>query len=233
VETKPIAEMVEEDAKARAEKAAALMATGVVVYRPETTVIDPGVEVGAGTVIEPFVQLLGTTRIGANCRIRSFTVIEDCTLADHVLVRQNCVLEESSIAAGATLGPFAHLRPKCEIGEDVHIGNFVEVKKSKLHKGVKAGHLTYLGDAEVGSGTNIGAGVITCNYDGVSKHRTRIGENAFIGSDSTLVAPVEVGTGAYVGAGSCITQEVPADALAVGRAHQVVKDGWAASHRKQ
>jgi bifunctional UDP-N-acetylglucosamine pyrophosphorylase/glucosamine-1-phosphate N-acetyltransferase len=225
------AEMVAEDARTRAEKAAQLIAAGVLVYRPETCVIDSEVQVEAGTVIEPFVQLLGATRIGANCRIRSFSVIEDCTLANDVLIRQSCVLEESAIAAGARIGPFAHLRPNCEIGEEVHIGNFVEVKKSKLHKGVKAGHLAYLGDAEIGAGTNIGAGVITCNYDGVHKNRTTIGANAFIGSDSTLVAPVSLGDGAYVGAGSCITKEVPGDALAVGRAPQVVKEGWAATRR--
>jgi bifunctional UDP-N-acetylglucosamine pyrophosphorylase/glucosamine-1-phosphate N-acetyltransferase len=225
--------MVAADAQARAQKAAQLMEAGVVVYRPETTVIDPEVEVGPGTVIEPFVQLLGPTRIGANCRIRSFSVIEGCTLADDVLIRQSCILEESTIASGAKIGPFAHLRPHSEIGEEVHLGNFVEVKKSKLHKGVKAGHLAYLGDAEIGSGTNIGAGVITCNYDGVNKSRTLIEENAFIGSDSTLVAPVTVGEGAYVGAGSCITREVPAGALAVGRARQVVKEGWVKERRSK
>jgi bifunctional UDP-N-acetylglucosamine pyrophosphorylase/glucosamine-1-phosphate N-acetyltransferase len=223
--------MVVEDARVHAEKAIKLMDAGVIVYRPETCSIDPRVEVGEGTIIEPFVQLLGSTRVGANCRIRSFSVIEDCTLADNVLIRQSCVLEQSSIAPGATIGPFAHLRPGCEIGEDVHIGNFVETKKAKLHKGVKAGHLSYLGDAEIGAGTNIGAGVITCNYDGVHKNRTTIGENAFIGSDSTLVAPVSLGQGAYVGAGSCITKDVPADALAVGRARQVVVDGWASARR--
>lgn len=228
METQTIAERVAEDALARATKAEQLMEAGVIVYRPETTVIDPEVEVGPGTVLEPFVQLLGKTCIGANCRIRSFSVIEDCTLADDVLIRQSCILEESTVASGANLGPFAHLRPKSEIGEDVHIGNFVEVKKSKLHKGVKAGHLSYLGDAEIGAGTNIGAGVITCNYDGAKKHRTEIGEKAFIGSDSTLVAPVKLGPGAYVGAGSCITKEVPAEALAVGRGRQVNKEGWAA-----
>jgi bifunctional UDP-N-acetylglucosamine pyrophosphorylase/glucosamine-1-phosphate N-acetyltransferase len=217
--------MVVEDARVHAEKAIKLMDAGVIVYRPETCVIDPQAEVGAGTVIEPFVQLLGSTHVGANCRIRSFSVIEDCTLADNVLIRQSCVLEQSSIAPGATIGPFAHLRPGCEIGEDVHIGNFVETKKAKLHKGVKAGHLTYLGDAEIGAGTNIGAGVITCNYDGVHKNRTTIGENAFIGSDSTLVAPVSLGKGAYV------IKDVPADALAVGRARQVVMDGWASARR--
>ena len=233
MESKTIAEMVAEDARARAHKAAQLMKAGVVVYRPETCVIDPEVEVGAGTVIEPFVQLLGSTRIGVNCRIRSFTVIEGCTLADDVLVRQSCVLEESLIGSGARIGPFAHLRPHCEIGAEVHLGNFVEVKKSKLHKGVKAGHLAYLGDAEIGAETNIGAGVITCNYDGVNKNRTTIGANAFIGSDSTLVAPVSVGAGGYVGAGSCITKAVPDDALALGRSRQIVKEGWAARRRKK
>jgi bifunctional UDP-N-acetylglucosamine pyrophosphorylase/glucosamine-1-phosphate N-acetyltransferase len=154
-------------------------------------------------------------------------VIEDCTLGNNVLVRQSCVLAESTIADGARIGPFAHVRPGCEIGEDAHVGNFVETKKAKLGRGAKANHLTYLGDAEVGERTNIGAGTITCNYDGVRKHITRIGKEAFVGSNSTLVAPVTVGDGAYVGAGSCITKDVPAGSLAVGRAHQFVKEGWA------
>ena len=204
---------------------------GATIQQPETCVIDAEVEIAAGAVIEPYVQLLGRTKIGAGCRIRSYTVIENCTLGRDVLVRQSCVLTDSAIADGARIGPFAHLRPGCEIGEDVHVGNFVEIKKSRLHKGVKAGHLTYLGDAEVGERTNIGAGTITCNYDGASKHATRIGKDAFIGSDSTLVAPVTVGDGAYVGAGSCITKDVPADSLAVSRARQMVKEGWAAARR--
>jgi len=230
--TKTAAEIVAEDAQARSEAAARLIAAGVVVLRPETSMIDPGVEVAAGVVLEPFVQLLGQTRIGAGSRIRSYSVIEDCVLGENVLIRQSCVLEESSVANGANIGPFAHLRPGSEIGEQVHIGNFVETKKAKLHKGVKAGHLSYLGDAEIGAETNIGAGVITCNYDGVNKHRTIIGANSFIGSDSTLVAPVEVGEGAYIGAGSCITRPVPAGSLAVGRARQIVKEGWAEARRK-
>lgn len=229
--SKTAAEIVAEDARARAAKAAELIASGVIVYRPESCVIDPEVEVAPGTVIEPYVQLLGRTRIGAECRIRSYTVIEDCTVADRVLIRQSCVLEESAIGAGAKIGPFAHLRPGCEIGEEVHIGNFVETKKAKLHKGVKAGHLTYLGDAEVGAETNIGAGVITCNYDGVHKHRTEIGKNSFIGSDSTLVAPVVLGEGVFVGAGSCITKDVPDGALAVARSRPLVKEGWARARR--
>lgn len=228
---KTIAELVADDTKARIEAAKRLMAAGVTIYRPETCVIDTEVEVAADTVIEPFVQLLGRTRVGAGCTIRSFTVIENCTLGNGVLVRQNCVLTESTVKNGAKIGPFAHLRPESEIGEDAHIGNFVETKKAKLGKGAKANHLTYLGDAEVGAGSNIGAGVITCNYDGVHKHRTTIGERAFVGSDSTLVAPVKVGDGAYIGAASCITKDVPAGSLAVGRSRQTVKEGWAEARR--
>jgi bifunctional UDP-N-acetylglucosamine pyrophosphorylase/glucosamine-1-phosphate N-acetyltransferase len=166
-----------------------------------------------------------------DCIIRSYTVIENCTLGNSVLVRQSCVLAESTVADGARIGPFAHLRTGSEIGPDAHVGNFVETKKTRLGKGAKANHLSYLGDAEVGEGSNIGAGVITCNYDGVDKHITRIGKGVFVGSDSTLVAPVAVEDGAYIGAGSCITKDVPAGALAVGRARQVTKEGWAAARR--
>jgi bifunctional UDP-N-acetylglucosamine pyrophosphorylase/glucosamine-1-phosphate N-acetyltransferase len=201
------------------------------VARPETCVIDPGVEIAGDAVIEPFVQLLGATRIGSGCRIRSFTVIENCTLGNGVLVRQSCVLEDSTIADGAEIGPFVHLRPGCEIGEKAHVGNFVEMKKTRLGKGAKANHLSYLGDAEIGEGTNIGAGAITCNYDGVHKHRTQIGKRVFVGSDTQFVAPITIGDGAYIGAGSCITKDVPADALAVARARQVTKEGWAAALR--
>jgi bifunctional UDP-N-acetylglucosamine pyrophosphorylase/glucosamine-1-phosphate N-acetyltransferase len=208
-----------------------LAGNGVTIRRPESCVIDPEVEVAPGTVIEPFVQLLGKTRVGSGCRIRSFSVIENCTLGNGVLIRQSSVLEDSTIADGAQIGPFAHLRPGSEIGENAHVGNFVETKKAKLGKGAKASHLTYLGDAEIGEGTNIGAGTITCNYDGVNKNMTRIGKGAFVGSDSTLVAPVTVGDGAYIGAGSCITKDVPADALAVGRSKQVNIEGWAAKRR--
>jgi bifunctional UDP-N-acetylglucosamine pyrophosphorylase/glucosamine-1-phosphate N-acetyltransferase len=211
--------------------AARLIAAGVTFYRPETCVIDPEVEVAAGTVIEGFAQLLGRTRVGTDCRIRSFSVIENCTLGNGVQILQSCVLEDSVIANGARIGPFTHLRPGNEVGENAHVGNFVEMKKSRLGKGAKANHLTYLGDAEVGDAANIGAGTITCNYDGVNKHVTRIGKGAFVGSDTTLVAPVTVGDGAYIGAGSCITKDVPADALAVGRAKQANIEGWAKSRR--
>ena len=226
-----IAELVALDAALRTATANRLMAAGVTIFRPETCVIDAEVEVAADTIIEPFVQLLGSTRIGFDCRIRSYTVIENCTLGDNVTVRQSCVLADSTVANGAQIGPFARLRPGCEIGEDVHIGNFVEAKKAKLGRGVKAGHLSYLGDAEIGEETNIGAGVITCNFDGVRKHTTRIGKGVFVGSDSTLVAPVSVEDGAYIGAGSCITKTVPAGALAVARSHQITKTGWATARR--
>jgi acetyltransferase-like isoleucine patch superfamily enzyme len=208
-----------------------LIEAGVRIDRPETCVIDPNVEVAPGTAIEPFVQLLGKTRIGKDCRIRSFTVIENCTLGNGVLIRPSCMLEDSTVADGAEIGPFSHLRPGCEIGENAHVGNFVELKKARLGKGAKANHLTYLGDAEIGEGSNIGAGTITCNYDGVDKHVTRVGKGVFVGSDSTLVAPISVGDGAYIGAGSCITKDVPSDALAVARSRQITREGWAAARR--
>jgi bifunctional UDP-N-acetylglucosamine pyrophosphorylase/glucosamine-1-phosphate N-acetyltransferase len=226
-----IAELVALDATMRMATANRLMAAGVTIFQPETCVIDAGVEIEADTVIEPFVQLRGRTRVGAETTIRSYSVIENCTVGARVIIRQSCVLADSSIADGSDIGPFARMRPGCEIGPNVHIGNFVEVKKSKLHEGVKAGHLAYLGDSEIGARTNIGAGVITCNYDGVQKHKTQIGQSVFVGSDSTLVAPVTIEDGAYIGAGSCITKDVPAGALAVGRARQMTKEGWVATRR--
>ncbi len=228
-----IAEMMALDARLNAKNAERLMAAGVTIFRPETCVIEADVEIAADTVIEPFVQLRGRTKIGADSTIRSYTVIENCTLGNDVLVRQSCVLAESTVADGARIGPFAHLRPGTEIGPEVHVGNFVETKKARLGKGAKANHLTYLGDTEIGEGTNIGAGTITCNYDGVNKHMTRIGKGVFVGSDTTLVAPISVEDGAYIGAGSCITKNVPEGALAVGRARQVTKEGWAAARRAQ
>ena len=228
-----IAEMMDLDRELRLATARRLMGAGVSIFMPETVVIDAGVEVGPDTVIEPFVQLLGETQIGADCHIRSYSVIENTTVGDHVLVRQSCVIAESEIGKGALIGPFAHLRPGSHIGEGAHIGNFVETKKIRMGKGSKANHLSYLGDAQIGSGVNIGAGTITCNYDGVDKHETLIEDGVFIGSDSTLVAPIVIGEGAYVAAGSCITDDVPADALALGRARQTTKPHWAKKRRAQ
>ncbi|HTZ89038.1 MAG TPA: bifunctional UDP-N-acetylglucosamine diphosphorylase/glucosamine-1-phosphate N-acetyltransferase GlmU [Alloacidobacterium sp.] len=228
-----LAEMAELDAAMRLAKARNLMAQGVTIYRPETTVIDAGVQVGADTIIEPFVQLLGETHIGEDCRIRSYSVIENSMLANHVLIQQGCVINNSHVHSSAQLGPYARLRPGSEIGEEARIGNFVETKKIRMGKGSKANHLSYLGDAEIGSGVNIGAGTITCNYDGVNKHRTLIEDKVFVGSDTTLVAPIVIGEGSYIGAGSCITEDVPADALALGRARQTIKPDWARSRRSK
>jgi bifunctional UDP-N-acetylglucosamine pyrophosphorylase/glucosamine-1-phosphate N-acetyltransferase len=226
-----IAEMMELDRELRLDTAHRLMAQGVTILRPETTVIDTAVEVGPDTVIEPFVQLLGETKIGEDCRIRSYSVIENSTIGNGVLVRHACVIGGARIAAGSLIGPFAHVRPESDFAEGVHVGNFVETKKVKLGKGSKANHLTYLGDADIGSGVNVGAGSITCNYDGVNKHRTVIGDGVFVGSDSTLVAPIVVGEGSYIAAGSSITEDVPPNALAIGRARQVNKPDWATTRR--
>lgn len=226
-----IAEMMHLDASLRAATVQRLMAAGVTIFRPETVTVDAGVEVGTDTVLEPFTQLLGSTRVGSGCRIRSYSVVEDSTLGDNVLLRNGCILSGAAVQDGALLGPYAHLRPGSRIGPAAHVGNFVETKNTTLGAGSKANHLTYLGDAEIGTGTNIGAGVITCNYDGVHKHRTVIGDGVFVGSDAALVAPVTLESGSFVAAGSCITDDVPSGALALARSRQVTKVDWAA--RKQ
>lgn len=226
------AELAEADRVLRARKAAELMDSGTTIYLPETVIVDADVEVGADSVIEPFVQLLGRTRIGRHCRIQSGSILTDTVLEDHVLVRPYCVMTGARLSAGAIAGPFAHLREGADLRTGSRVGNFVEVKKSVLGEGVKAMHLTYLGDATIGRESNIGAGTITCNYDGAKKSATKIGERVFVGSDSALVAPVSVGDGAYVAAGSTITDAVPPDALAIARGRQVNKPGWAAARRK-
>jgi bifunctional UDP-N-acetylglucosamine pyrophosphorylase/glucosamine-1-phosphate N-acetyltransferase len=228
-----LAELSSLDATMRARKCADLMAAGVSIYRPETSVIDPDVEIGADTILEPFVQVLGRTRIGSDCRVRSFSIISDSQIANSVLLRPGCIVDRSTIAAGAQLGPYAHVRPGSEIGEGAHVGNFVETKNTRMGRGSKANHLTYLGDSDIGAGVNVGAGTITCNYDGAHKHMTIIEDGAFIGSDSTLVAPVRIGKGAYVAAGSTITHDVPADSLAIGRSRQITKESWARERRDE
>jgi bifunctional UDP-N-acetylglucosamine pyrophosphorylase/glucosamine-1-phosphate N-acetyltransferase len=224
-------ELAELDAKLRSRKARELMLAGTTIFRPETCDIDADVEIGTDTVIEPFVQLIGKTKIGSDCRVRSFSVISNCQLGDKVLIRPGCMLEDSIVREGAELGPYSHLRPGSDIGEGAHVGNFVETKKTRLGKRSKANHLTYLGDAEIGEGVNVGAGTITCNYDGVNKSKTIIEDGAFIGSDTTLVAPVRVGRSAYVAAATCVTQDVPEDALAIARAPQANKASWAKERR--
>src|SRR6266481_2206522 len=225
------AEMMVLDARLRLAKCRELLENGVTIFYPHTCVIDSDVEVDADTVIEPFVQLLGSTKIGEDCRIRAYSVIGNSVIGDRVTVKPGTIMEDSRVGAGAVLGPYSHLRPGSDVGQGAHVGNFVETKKIKLGKGSKANHLSYLGDAEIGEGVNIGAGMITCNYDGVNKHTTIIEDGVFIGSDSTLVAPVRVGKGAYVGAASCVTDDVPEDSLVIGRARQIVKPGWVREKR--
>ena len=226
-----IAEMMHLDAAMRLATARRLMAAGVTIFRPETCVIDSEVTVGPDTVIEPYVQLLGKTTIGSESRVRSYSVIQNSKLGDNVTVRNGCILDTAEVANNAILGPYAHLRPESCIGEGAHVGNFVETKKTTMGKGSKANHLNYLGDTIIGANVNIGAGAITCNYDGVHKHLTTINDGAFVGSDSTLVAPVTIGAGAYIAAGSSITEDVPEGALALGRARQTTKPGWVAKRK--
>jgi bifunctional UDP-N-acetylglucosamine pyrophosphorylase/glucosamine-1-phosphate N-acetyltransferase len=210
------------------DRLAALRAAGVTLLDPSTTFIDDGVTVGPGTTIHPGVTLEGSTRIGANCRIRSWVRITDSLLGDGVIVNDSCVIVESRVDDEARVGPFSHLRPDSHMKPGSHVGNFVELKKTVFGEGSKANHLAYLGDATIGAGVNIGAGTITCNYDGEKKHPTTIEDGAFIGSDSQLIAPVTIGAGAYVAAGSSVTEDVPPGALGVARGRQRNIAGWAA-----
>jgi bifunctional UDP-N-acetylglucosamine pyrophosphorylase / glucosamine-1-phosphate N-acetyltransferase len=217
----------------RARKSAELMAAGVTIYLPETVSIDPDVTGGPDSIVEPHCALLGSTKIGARCKIGTGSVLQDSVLGDDVEIRAYSALDRARVASHADVGPFARLRPGADIRSRAHVGNFVEVKNTVMHEGAKAGHLTYLGDASIGRDSNIGAGTITCNYDGVNKHRTEIGARVFIGSDSALVAPVRIGDSAYVAAGSTITENVPANALGIARGRQTNKPGWATSNRKK
>jgi bifunctional UDP-N-acetylglucosamine pyrophosphorylase/glucosamine-1-phosphate N-acetyltransferase len=224
-------ELAEVDGLFRERKTRELMLAGVTIERPETVTIDAGVTIGMDTVVEAFAQIRGRTRIGENCRIGSCAVIEDSEIADEVEIGPFTAIGTSKLERGVHAGPFARLRMENHVGEGAHIGNFVELKKTRMGAGAKASHLAYLGDAEIGPKVNIGAGTITCNYDGFQKHPTRIGEGAFVGSNSTLVAPIEVGAGAYIGAGSVITDPVPAGALGLGRSRQTVKEDWVEKRR--
>jgi bifunctional UDP-N-acetylglucosamine pyrophosphorylase/glucosamine-1-phosphate N-acetyltransferase len=207
--------------------ASALMRAGVTIEDPDRFDVDEGVEVGEETVIEPNVRLLGRTRVGPGCRLGAGSVLRDTVVGEGVTVNPYTVTDDARLERGAIVGPFSRLRPGADIGEEAHVGNFVEVKKTRLGKGSKANHLAYLGDARIGERVNVGAGTITCNYDGERKNPTVIGDGAFIGSDSILVAPIEIGAGAYVAAGSTLTDAVPPGALALGRARQSNKEGWA------
>jgi len=227
------ADLAEVDRIFREWKRNALMNAGVTIQLPDTVLIDPEVTAGEDTVIEPAVHLLGKTKIGARCTIRTGSVLTDAVLGDDVIVEPHCVIANSRLDERVTVGPFARLRGETHLKTGAHIGNFVELKKTTMGEGTKAGHLTYLGDAKIGSKSNIGAGTITCNYDGFHKHPTTIGNRVFIGSDAALVAPVRIGDGAYVAAGSTITDSVPAEALGIARGRQTNKPGWAAKKRRE
>jgi len=216
----------------RRRKLESLMLSGVTVRLPHTVSVDIDVEIGRDTVLGPGVVLEAGVRIGEGCTIHPHARIARSVIGDGVQVFDGSVIEDSEIEARAVLGPYARLRPGASIGEGAKVGNFVEVKATRMGPGAKAGHLTYLGNAEIGAGANVGAGTITCNYDGTNKHPTTIGEGAFIGSNTALVAPVRIGKGAYVGAGSTITKDVPDESLGVARGRQITKEGWARRRRE-
>jgi bifunctional UDP-N-acetylglucosamine pyrophosphorylase/glucosamine-1-phosphate N-acetyltransferase len=226
------AELAGVDRVFRERKTRQLMLEGVTIEKPETVTIDMGVEIGMDTIVEPFTRILGRTVIGQDCLIRACSIVRDSELSDQVEVGPFTLIENSKIDAGARVGPFARLRMQTHIEGGAQVGNFVEIKKTRLGPKSKAMHLAYLGDTTTGEGVNVGAGMIVCNYDGAEKHPATIGDGAFIGSNATLVAPVEIGPGSYVAAGSTITENVPAGALGIGRARQVVKEGWTNKRKK-
>jgi bifunctional UDP-N-acetylglucosamine pyrophosphorylase / glucosamine-1-phosphate N-acetyltransferase len=226
-------ELAEVGAALRRRNAVSMMATGVVIEDPETTWVGMDVRIEPGAVLRPFTILEGQTRIAGEATIGPFARLANTEVGAGAQVLDHCYLHECRIEAGASVGPFTHVRPESVVGRNARVGNFVELKKTHLGEGSKAPHLSYLGDATIGPSVNLGAGTITCNYDGQKKHPSHIEAGAFIGSNSTLVAPVTVGPGAYVAAGSVITEDVSADALALGRARQVTKEGWAAARRSR
>jgi bifunctional UDP-N-acetylglucosamine pyrophosphorylase / glucosamine-1-phosphate N-acetyltransferase len=227
------ADLAEVDRVFRERKRNTLMDDGVTIQLPETVLIDPDVTAGEDTIIEPGVQLLGKTKMGARCTIGTGSVLTDAILGDDVTVEPHCLVAQSRLDDRVIIGPFARLRPDNHLKAGARIGNFVELKKSTIGEGTKAMHLSYLGDAKIGTKSNIGAGTITCNYDGFHKYPTSIGNKVFIGSDSALVAPVRIGDGAYIAAGSTITENVPSDGLGIARGRQVNKPGWAAKKRRE
>jgi bifunctional UDP-N-acetylglucosamine pyrophosphorylase/glucosamine-1-phosphate N-acetyltransferase len=219
-------ELADADRILRARKTRQLMLDGVTIEKPETVTIDADVKIGIDTVIAPFAQITGETVIGDNCRVGACSIVHSSVLGDGVEVFPFSMVSDSKLDTRAHAGPFARLRMGAHLSEHAHVGNFVELKKTKMGAGSKSMHLAYLGDSTIGRKVNIGAGTITCNYDGQKKHATVIGGGAFVGSNSTLIAPLEIGEDAYIAAGSVINQTVPPKALAVARSRQVNKEGW-------
>jgi bifunctional UDP-N-acetylglucosamine pyrophosphorylase/glucosamine-1-phosphate N-acetyltransferase len=219
-------ELADADRILRARTVRRLMLDGVTIERPETVTVDADVTIGIDTIVGPFAQITGKTVIGENCRIGACSIVHESVLGDEAEVFPFSIVSSSRLEARAQAGPYARLRMGAHLAEGAHVGNFVELKKTRMGAGSKAMHLAYLGDSAIGEKVNIGAGTITCNYDGLKKHETKIADGAFVGSNSTLVAPVEIGEGAYIGAGSVITYKVPPKALAIGRARQTIKENW-------
>lgn len=220
------------EAQVRLERLVALMEQGVQVMDPTTVYVEEGVQVGAGTLLLPGTMLRGSTIIGKDCEIGPNAVVNNCIVGDRVVINASQI-NESIIDDEAHIGPFAYIRPHCHVCKGVKVGDFVELKNSNIGADTKISHLTYVGDSDVGSGVNFGCGTVTVNYNGLSKFRTTIGDGAFIGCNTNLVAPVKVGEGAYTAAGSTITDDVPPDSLAIARSVQVVKKQWAAKRRKR
>ncbi len=227
------ADLADVDRTFREWKREQLMRDGVTIQLPETVLIDPEVTAGEDTILEPAVQLLGKTRMGARCTIKTGSILRDATLGDDVVIEAHSIVDSSRLDSEVTIGPFARIRPESHLHKGSRVGNFVEIKKSTVGEGSKVPHLAYIGDTKIGSKSNIGAGTITCNYDGFAKHPTTIGNRVFVGSDSVLVAPVKIGDGAYIAAGSAITENVPADALGIARGRQTTKAGWASKKQRE
>jgi len=226
-------ELAAADHMMRRRKCESLMVEGVTIVDPDTTFIDADVEIGADTIIYPSVQIQGTTVIGEDVTIHSFTRISNSRIGARCVVLEGCVIVDSSLGEQVSAGPYAHLRMATKLADTVKVGNFVEIKNSTLGAGTKSMHLAYLGDATIGQNVNVGAGVITCNYDGVHKHPTVIEDGAFIGTDSQLIAPVRIGKNAYVAAGSSVTDDVPPESLAIARGRQAIKEGWVRQRKRK
>jgi bifunctional UDP-N-acetylglucosamine pyrophosphorylase/glucosamine-1-phosphate N-acetyltransferase len=225
-------ELAEAGRRLRRRRIRDLLAAGVTIEDPDSVHVGPDVEIAAEATIRPFTVLEGRTRVASGACIGPFVRLSDVVVGAEAVILDHCLLRECVVGAGASVGPSAHVRPATEIGARAKVGNFVELKKTRLGEGSKAPHLSYLGDSTIGAGVNVGAGTITCNYDGRDKHPTQIEDGVFVGSNSTLVAPLTIRQGAYVAAGSVVTKEVPAESLVLGRARQVVKDGWARRRRQ-
>jgi bifunctional UDP-N-acetylglucosamine pyrophosphorylase/glucosamine-1-phosphate N-acetyltransferase len=226
-------ELARVDQVMRRRKCESLMADGVTIIDPASAFIDADVQIGPDSIIYPSVQIYGRTVIGEDVVVHSFSRISNSKIAARCTVLEGCVIVNSDLAEDVATGPYAHLRTEVTLGAKVKVGNFVELKKAVLGSGTKSMHLAYLGDATIGRNVNIGAGVITCNYDGVKKHPTFVEDGAFVGTDSQLIAPVRIGKDAYVAAGSSITDDVPPESLAIARGRQIVKDGWVKQRKKK